>query len=179
MREVARPFARAAREFEPARLVPHGLGEDLPLRRPQIRVGCLEPERLDRWESLGRLRRIEGERLEHAPRRGMREEGASSIFDPSLRQSLTLPAWITEPRATKRSLDGDAGSRKLMDRSEDRSPIPLGSVVNTAPARAASATKPSVPRRTRQRPSATRGSRGSTRWWYRLRPRQRPGRSGG
>ena len=32
-----------------------------------------------------------------------------------------------------------------MDRSEDRSPIPFGSVVKTAPARAASATKPSVP----------------------------------
>jgi hypothetical protein len=47
--------------------------------------------------------------------------------------------------AVSRSLVGHAGSRKLIDRSEDRSAVDFGSVVKTAPARAASATKPSVP----------------------------------
>ena len=47
--------------------------------------------------------------------------------------------------AVSRSLVGDAGSRKLIDTSEDSSAVDFGSVVKTAPARAASATKPSVP----------------------------------
>jgi hypothetical protein len=52
---------------------------------------------------------------------------------------------MTVPFATRRSLDGPAGSRKFIDRSEERSIVPVGSVVRTAPARAASATKADVP----------------------------------
>jgi hypothetical protein len=55
------------------------------------------------------------------------------------------PVWITVPRAISRSLDGEAGWRKFIDRSEESRAIPSGSAVNTAPARAASATNASVP----------------------------------
>ena len=46
-----------------------------------------------------------------------------------------LPAWITVPVATRRSLAGEAGARKLIDRSDDSSAVLGGSVVKTAPAR--------------------------------------------
>jgi len=55
------------------------------------------------------------------------------------------PAWITVPVATSRSLDGPAGSRKLIESSELARPTAGGSVETTAPASAASATKANVP----------------------------------
>ena len=52
---------------------------------------------------------------------------------------------MTVPFAIRRSLAGPAGSRKLIERSEETSAVPAGSAAKTAPARAASATKASVP----------------------------------
>ena len=49
------------------------------------------------------------------------------------------------PRASRRSLEGDAAWRKFIDRSEESKAIPSVNVVKTAPARAASATNASVP----------------------------------
>jgi hypothetical protein len=52
---------------------------------------------------------------------------------------------MTVPFATRCLLDSPAGSRKFIERSDETSAVPVGRVVKTAPARAASATKAGVP----------------------------------
>jgi hypothetical protein len=52
---------------------------------------------------------------------------------------------MTVPLAITRPLNGEAGLRKFIEKSDDSKATAFGRVVKTAPASAASATKPRVP----------------------------------
>ena len=132
-------------EVQPARLVPDGLRNDLALDGTKVGVGAVEHGLRHRRNSSrgsgGSKGRGSRTHLEVANARRVPEASATRASDKPWRR----PAWMSVPVATKRPLDGDAGPRKLIERSEDSRAMPFDSVVRTAPPRAASATNPSVP----------------------------------